>query len=77
MVSSAILFAIGITIDIAIGFIFLLFFSLGGLPPPSVKKMRKIKPMAMSMVMPMAKRIALLMNNLLLRLIKGETIRAF
>ena len=33
IVSSAILFAIGITIDIAIGFIFLLFFSLGGLPP--------------------------------------------
>ena len=61
IVSSAILFAIGITIDIAIGFIFLLFFSLGGLPPPSVKKMRKIKPMAMSMVMPMAKRLALLM----------------
>ena len=59
-ISSAILFAIGITIDIAIGFIFLLFFSLGGLPPPSVKKMRKIKPMAMSMVMPMAKRLALL-----------------
>ena len=33
-ISSANLFAIGITIDIAIGFIFLLFFSLGGLPPP-------------------------------------------
>ena len=63
IVSSAILFAIGITIDIAIGFIFLLFFSLGGLPPPSVKKMRKIKPMAMSMVMPMAKRIALLIDS--------------
>jgi len=42
-------------IGIGIGFVFLLFFSLGGLPPPSVKKMRKIKPMAMSMVMPMAK----------------------
>ena len=62
-ISSANLFAIGITIDIAIGFIFLLFFSLGGLPPPSVKKMRKIKPMAMSMVMPMAKRIALLIDS--------------
>ena len=34
IVSSAILFAVGITIDITIGFIFLLFFSLGGLPPP-------------------------------------------
>ena len=59
-ISSAILFAIGITIDIAIGFIFLIFFTLGGGNPPREKKSRKIKPMAMSMVMPMAKRIALL-----------------
>ena len=41
IVSSAILFAIGITIDIAIGFIFLLFFSLGGLPPPKREKNEK------------------------------------
>ena len=43
IVSSAILFAIGITIDIAIGFIFLLFFSLGGLPPPKREKNEKDK----------------------------------
>ena len=42
-ISSANLFAIGITIDIAIGFIFLLFFILWGLAPPSMKIMRKIK----------------------------------
>ena len=42
-ISSAILFAIGITIDIAIGFIFLLFFSLGGLPPPKREKNEKDK----------------------------------
>ena len=60
IVSTAILFAIGITIDIAIGFIFLIFFTLGGGTPPREKKSRKIKPMAMSMVMPMPKRIALL-----------------
>ncbi len=59
-ISSANLFAIGITIDIAIGFIFLIFFMLGGGKPPRMKKSRKIKPMAMSMVMPMAKRLALL-----------------
>ena len=59
-ISSANLFATGITIDIAIGFIFLIFFMLGGGNPPREKKSRKIKPMAMSMVMPMAKRIALL-----------------
>ena len=64
IVSSAILFAIGITIYISIGFIFLfLFLPWGVTPPPSVKKMRKIKPMAMSMVMPMAKRIALLIDS--------------
>ena len=39
-------------IGIGIGFAFLLFFSLGGLPPPSVKKMRKTKPMPMPMPMP-------------------------
>ena len=42
-ISSANLFAIGITIDIAIGFIFLLFFSLGGLPPPKREKNEKNK----------------------------------
>ena len=44
-ISSANLFAIGITIDIAIGFILLLFFILGGLPPPppSVNKNEKDK----------------------------------
>ena len=62
-ISSANLFAIGITIDIAIGFIFLIFFTLGGGNPPREKKSRKIKPMAMSMVMPMAKRIALLIDS--------------
>ena len=34
-------------IRIGIGFVFLLFFSLGGLPLPSVKKLRKTKPMPM------------------------------
>ena len=47
-------------IGIGIGFVFLNFFTLGGGNPPREKKSRKIKPMAMSMVMPTAKRIALL-----------------
>ena len=41
-ISSANLFAIGITIDIAIGFIFLIFFTLGGGNPPREKKSRKM-----------------------------------
>ena len=65
MVGSTILFAIGIPIDIAVGFIFLFFFSLGKLSPPSVKKMRKIKPMAMSMVMPMANRLTEILSTFL------------
>ena len=40
-ISSAILFAIGITIDIAIGFIFLLFFTLGEVNPQGRNKIEK------------------------------------
>ena len=66
-ISSANLFAIGITIDIAIGFIFLIFFHAWGGQAPKHEKSRKIKPMALSMVMTMAKRIALLILRTLLR----------
>ena len=54
-ISSANLFAIGITIDIAIGFTFLSFFMLGVGQAPKDEKTQKDKPMAMSTVMPMAK----------------------
>ena len=43
---------IAIGIAIAIGFVFLFFFLPWGVTPPSVKKMRKTKPMAMAMLMP-------------------------
>ena len=59
-ISRANLFAIGITIEIAIGFIFLIFVHAWGGQALKDEKNRKIKPMAMSMAMPMAKRLALL-----------------
>ena len=40
---------IGVSIAIAIGFVFLLFF-IGGACPPPMKKMRKTKPMAMAIL---------------------------
>ena len=47
------------SIAIAIGFVFLILFTLGGAAwgpwaqaPPGIKRMRKTKPMAMAMLMP-------------------------
>ena len=56
-ITTANLFAIGITIDIAIGFIFFIYpWRLAPPPPPpSMPKLRKLKPLAMSMEIPMAK----------------------
>ena len=62
-ISSAHLFAIGITIDIDIGFISHFVSCFGGQARKD-EKSRKIKPMVMSMVMPIAKIIALLMDTI-------------
>ena len=50
---------IGMSIAIAIGFVFLILFILGGAwaqgpqaAPPRIKRMRKTKPMAMAMLTP-------------------------
>ena len=52
-------FEIGVSIAIAIGFVFLILFILGGAAwgpcaqaPPRIKRMGKTKPMAMGMLMP-------------------------